>query len=473
MDDLQLTKEFKEATAVICCDILQNPQKYKQAGKWLDQYFFYDNATSWQKMLKYSERIVSLYFPFPDSDKGCSFLLPDEDDKCRRTIRQLVQAIAVIELSKFFQLSDIYLTEDDLEALERDFTKERIVELSYKTPNGLCEKCQKKNVIPSKYKLWLACKEILEIKQRCTFIGQEESVIVCLLTWLLTGPDAHRAALGITEFEKWEWYSSNESEICSQRADVIQLLHTCKILQDWQNLACEAWQSIRGVDGKTEAPTKGASSSESSQKTSPEGKDMDFHRMSEQLVRIANTIEAFAKGGMYSSDAESFREIRKPVENLDMSISILCTEATNNVRPFAQRFAWVLERLGKSVSAIEHSMPPCSSILLLDSQEIRPAIQMAKAKVRQDFEKVKAEYCEVLKELARPNDTGTKPRSKKTRHESKYTPEKIKNMLVSYDKHLHEKNGVKYAWNCVAEEQGIPSGKAAEMAVRRYQKKNK
>ena len=39
MGDLQLTKEFKEATAAISQDILQNPQKYKQGGEWLDQYY--------------------------------------------------------------------------------------------------------------------------------------------------------------------------------------------------------------------------------------------------------------------------------------------------------------------------------------------------------------------------------------------------------------------------------------------------
>lgn len=91
-----------------------------------------------------------------------------------------------------------------------------------------------------KDRLWLAYKEMLEVKEECKLIGQEESRIVCLLTWLLVNPDANKAALSITEFDKWEWYSSYESGICSQRADVIQLLDICKMLQDWQGLACEA-----------------------------------------------------------------------------------------------------------------------------------------------------------------------------------------------------------------------------------------
>lgn len=70
-------------------------------------------------------------------------------------------------------------------------------------------------------------------------------------------------------------------------------------------------------------------------------------------------------------------------------------------------------------------------------------------------------------------DGQSKKQPKKIVQKSKYTPEKIKNMLTSYDKHFEERNDVKYAWNCVAEEHSIKSGKAAEMAVRRHQEKNK
>lgn len=70
----------------------------------------------------------------------------------------------------------------------------------------------------------------------------------------------------------------------------------------------------------------------------------------------------------------------------------------------------------------------------------------------------------VIEPTGKPQKSGPK---------AKYTSEKIQNMRTSYEKHFQEKNDVKYAWNCVAEEHNIKSGKAAEMAVRRYQKKNK
>ncbi|MFX0194681.1 MAG: hypothetical protein ACFFCW_01065 [Candidatus Hodarchaeota archaeon] len=327
MYDLILTKEFEEATKAIKRDIIQNPQKYKHAGNWLDQYF--DDDSSWQKMLKSSERIVSHYFPFPDSRKqGCRFLLPDEYDNCLRTMKELVQAVAVVEFGKFLRLTRIYLTTDEMHALERDFTKEQFVELYSKTYDCLCEECQK--VIPSEYKLWLPCKKMLKVKEKCKFLGQEDSRIVCLLTWLLVDPDANKAALSITKFDKWEWYASYESEIYSRRSEVIQLLHKCGMLQDWQNLTCEVWQNLEN--------------------------------------------EKIAKAK--------------------------------------------LEYDGKSIEGL-------------------------------------------IKE------------STNRRQKSKYTPGKIKNMQTSFNKHLNENKGVKYAWECVAEEHGLRHGKAAEMAVRRHSKKNK
>ena len=74
--------------------------------------------------------------------------------------------------------------------------------------------------------------------------------------------------------------------------------------------------------------------------------------------------------------------------------------------------------------------------------------------------------------LAEASQSQTKS-EEKDGQKSKYTPEKIKNMQASFDKHIEENKGVKYAWECVAEEHGLKTGKAAEMAVRRHQKKNK
>ena len=239
MEDLQITGEFKEAVAAISNDIARNTQKYKQAGKWLNQYF--EDDFSWQKILNSSERIISLYF---DSDADSSWLLPDEDNRKEKEIKQILQAITAIEFGKFLEPSDMYFNEHEKEVLEKDFRKKQFVELASKlSPFHRCEKC--KNKIPQQFKLRLAYKEMLEIKEQCKFLGLEESLQVCLLTWLLANPDANKTAFGITEFAKWEWYSLGKSGVRVQRAEVIRLLHSCEILLDWQNLTYEAWQNIK------------------------------------------------------------------------------------------------------------------------------------------------------------------------------------------------------------------------------------
>jgi len=75
MEDLQLSKEFEEATVAIRSDILQNPSKYKQAGEWLDQYC--DDDYCWNKVLKFSKQIIGLFFH--TTGNGADFMLPDDN----------------------------------------------------------------------------------------------------------------------------------------------------------------------------------------------------------------------------------------------------------------------------------------------------------------------------------------------------------------------------------------------------------
>jgi hypothetical protein len=247
MDDLQLTKEFEEAIAAISNDITQNPQKYKQAGEWLDQY--YDKDFCQKKMQKRSEML--LVEVFMEGINHNEFYCPIWHSSGSPTIKayEVLQAVAMDEFNYFASMWDIlerdHLFDISAGSLTRQMAKD-IVATHY----------NRKTYAALKDRLWLAYKEMLEIKEQCKFLGQEESERVCLLTWLLANPDVNKTALGITEFDKWEWYSLYESGVCSQRANVIRLLHTCKMLQDWQNLTCEAWQNIKNIDSEIERPTK-------------------------------------------------------------------------------------------------------------------------------------------------------------------------------------------------------------------------
>lgn len=124
-------------------------------------------------------------------------------------------------------------------------------------------------------------------------------------------------------------------------------------------------------------------------------------QVSRALVSIAYTIEALTEGMLDNNDCLSFREIREPVSDLRRDISRLLKETGNSLPPsFSQDITWTLERLDKSVEAIEDSVPPTSSDLLLERQEVGPAIQKFREKVQQDLKEVRAKYCQVLKELA-------------------------------------------------------------------------
>ena len=61
--------------------------------------------------------------------------------------------------------------------------------------------------------------------------------------------------------------------------------------------------------------------------------------------------------------------------------------------------------------------------------------------------------------------------SRKKGRPTKYTNDQIKMMLSEYEHYHQENNDSKYAWNKVAEIHSIVSGKAAEMACKRWLKK--
>jgi hypothetical protein len=58
--------------------------------------------------------------------------------------------------------------------------------------------------VQTKYRLLEACNDSLGIRP---FVNTEQAKSILLITWLLTDLDAHKAVLGITDFENWPWES--------------------------------------------------------------------------------------------------------------------------------------------------------------------------------------------------------------------------------------------------------------------------
>lgn len=75
-----------------------------------------------------------------------------------------------------------------------------------------------------------------------------------------------------------------------------------------------------------------------------------------------------------------------------------------------------------------------------------------------------------LREAAKTESEKAREGNKQGRRR-KYTAAKMKKVHDSFNKYYRESNDTKGAWNRAADEHGIKSGKAAEMACRRYLKK--
>ena len=78
---------------------------------------------------------------------------------------------------------------------------------------------------------------------------RQEAHLVCLITWVLTDPDAHERGFGLTAFESWPWVladtaepGSREEALSRQRASHT-FLEWCG--RAWAPLAAEAWQVVR------------------------------------------------------------------------------------------------------------------------------------------------------------------------------------------------------------------------------------
>jgi len=142
-------------------DIKKNPQKYSSAGKWLDKYYTQDNF--WEEKDKYDGS---------GFEQLRKILGKEEFDKCVEKIRQNSNNHIPPE-NPTFQMK---------------------VLLKITKPEG-CEGLQK------------AQAELL--KTDASFLSNEVTKRIILITWLLTDPDAEKANLGITKFEKWPWGVEN------------------------------------------------------------------------------------------------------------------------------------------------------------------------------------------------------------------------------------------------------------------------
>lgn len=148
-DDNQdiLTAEDSELFLDIAKELRKNPTKYREAGNWLDEYCSED--AYWQHQQTKLEELQRKKNEFP-------------------------------------VLTNIR----SVEQLERKI-KER------QSPALYIRFKEAQNYLLKKYK-------------NEQFIPEDDAKQIILITWLLTDPDAEKADIGITEFEKWLWEPIND-----------------------------------------------------------------------------------------------------------------------------------------------------------------------------------------------------------------------------------------------------------------------
>lgn len=189
-----LTAEDHKLFLDIAKEIRKNPPKYHEAGKWLDEYCSDD--AYWQRQQTKLEESHRKKTDFPVLEN----------------IRRLEQ----IELK----------------------IKER------QSPALYIRFKEAQNYLLKKYK-------------NEQFIPEDDAKQIILITWLLTDPDAEKADIGITKFEKWLCDTTNDITKISRRFALSLWIQNKDGYKNWMKLVRVAWLKISQVIVETGSlPTK-------------------------------------------------------------------------------------------------------------------------------------------------------------------------------------------------------------------------
>lgn len=183
-DDNQdiLTAEDRELFLDIAKEICKNPTKYREAGIWLDEYCNED--AYWQRQQTKLEELQRKKNEFP-------------------------------------VLTNIR----SVEQLERKI-KER------QSPALYIRFKEAQNCLLKKYK-------------NEQFAPEDDAKQIILITWLLTDPDAEKADIGITEFEKWLWEPIDDITKMSRGTAQSLWVQSRAGYELWMKLVRVAWDKLK------------------------------------------------------------------------------------------------------------------------------------------------------------------------------------------------------------------------------------
>jgi hypothetical protein len=187
----KLTQEDRNLIHRIEFDIKNNPDKYREAGKWLDEKF--DDEYYWEDF-----EINGI--------SGCLACLanPSLSDEERKK------------------------EEEDLQELQMIFNKR--------------EKPHKSELI--------TCAIYFFINEYSStiFFDFRSAKTICLIMWILSDPDAENVKLGLTQFEDWDWKYEDYADVFEKNKLARgEILFRCRVgdrTSDWMEIVRVAWLKV-------------------------------------------------------------------------------------------------------------------------------------------------------------------------------------------------------------------------------------
>jgi hypothetical protein len=180
--EIIITPEDRKLFSDIARDIKNKPSKYREAGKWLDEYCSENDY--WQRQ-------------------------KDE-------LAQLREKEKILSVSMFVRRAS---------QLEKEIQTRR-------TPALLIRFQEARNYLLEKYK-----------DQQ--FVPEDDAKRIFIITWLLTDPDTEKANLNITELERWPWEPIDDVSKLSRGYANFLWFYGGGVYDPWINLVRIAWSKLK------------------------------------------------------------------------------------------------------------------------------------------------------------------------------------------------------------------------------------
>ena len=242
--EIKFTNEDRKLFGKIKNEIIENCEEYREAGKWLDEYF--DLKSSWFHIRYHYECLcdkidedrlpdnytqdklnckVGLYhamietkvYTFPDEYYGHYAIIIEEIQKSR----SIKEGIVICGKQRFSNRNIYKFADNDIETKVKEQLK-------------LWGKWKEQGV--EKLDRFLLNWHSLPHESICLSLEEAQRAIV--VTWLLSDPEANKLNLRITEFENWPWSDYPQTG----RDNLIKKL--LGKLADWMELVRLAWDKI-------------------------------------------------------------------------------------------------------------------------------------------------------------------------------------------------------------------------------------